>query len=205
MAIQERVRGDHGGENVGVAELMFSIRGTDSNSFIAGKSIHNQRMEQLWRDVFMDVTGVYYNILHSLEDQHLLDISNVLHFFCCHYVFLPRIQASFDVFREVWDNHSIRTEKNLTPNQLWQVGQSLNPVEDPDPEGILIPESQWEESGFTDEPHPGVNVPILDNPLLDPEMIQLEDNIDPLQESESFGVDIYLHTVQYVENLLEAR
>lgn len=91
-------------------------------------------MEQLWRDVFMDVTGVYYNILHSLEDQHLLDISNVLHFFCCHYVFLLRIQASFDVFRELWDNHSIRTEKNLTPNQLWQVGQSLNPVEDPDPE-----------------------------------------------------------------------
>lgn len=91
-------------------------------------------MEQLWRDVFMDVTGVYYNILHSLEDQHLLDIRNVLHFFCCHYVFLLRIQASFDVFREVWDNHSIRTEKNLTPNQLWQVGQSLNPVEDPDPE-----------------------------------------------------------------------
>lgn len=90
------------------------------------------RIERLWRDVFMSVTGVYYNTLHSLEDQHLLDISNILHIFCCHYVFLPRIQASLDVFSEAWDNHSIRTEQNLTPNQLWQVGQALNPIAAPE-------------------------------------------------------------------------
>lgn len=82
----------------------------------------------------MSVTGVYYNILHSLEDEHLLDISNVIHIFCCHYVFLPRIQASLDVFSDAWDNHPIRTEQNLTPNQLWQVGQALNPIADPDSE-----------------------------------------------------------------------
>ena len=80
----------------------------------------------------MSVTGVFYNILHSLEDQDLLDISNSLHLFCCHYVFLPRIQASLDVFSEAWDSHPIRTEQNLTPNQLWLVGQAQNPVAEPE-------------------------------------------------------------------------
>ncbi|XP_078786646.1 uncharacterized protein LOC144983622 isoform X2 [Oryzias latipes] len=32
-----RVRGDHGGENVGIAELMLTVRRTDTNGFIVGK------------------------------------------------------------------------------------------------------------------------------------------------------------------------
>lgn len=55
------------------------------------------------------------------------------------------------------------------------------------------------------EPHSGVIVPTLESPLSNPEMVQLQDNIDPLQQSTCFGVDIYLNTVQYVENLLEER
>ncbi|KAA0721475.1 hypothetical protein E1301_Tti020705 [Triplophysa tibetana] len=80
----------------------------------------------------MGITSVYYNILHTLEENHVLDITNSLHLFCCHYVFLPRIQESFDVFREGWDNYPIRTEHNLMPNQLWQVGQFQNPVLEPE-------------------------------------------------------------------------
>ncbi|XP_070406831.1 uncharacterized protein [Nothobranchius furzeri] len=117
-----RVRGDRGGENVGVAELMFSVRGTDTNSFIAGKSVHNQRIERLWRDVFMSVTGLYYNILHSLEDQDLPNISNILHLFCCHYIFLPRIQASLDVFRDATKPE--RTQ--VPPNKPLQLSAGVN-------------------------------------------------------------------------------
>ncbi|KAF6721032.1 hypothetical protein FQA47_018051 [Oryzias melastigma] len=56
----------------------------------------------------------------------------------------------------------------MTPNQLWQLGVIQNPVSDP--EVNLIPEIEWEESGYMTKPHPGINVPVLDHPLSDPQM-----------------------------------
>ncbi|XP_056613073.1 uncharacterized protein LOC130428827 isoform X2 [Triplophysa dalaica] len=38
-----RVRADQGVENVDIARLMFTVRGTGRGSFTSGKSVHNQR------------------------------------------------------------------------------------------------------------------------------------------------------------------
>lgn len=80
------------------------------------------RVERLWRDVWIAVTSKYHDILHSLEEDGLLDISDVIHLFGVHYIFVPRLRADLVTFVGGWNNHPLRTEGGLTPEQLWCMG-----------------------------------------------------------------------------------
>ena len=103
-------------KNVRVWQYMETNRGYNRASFITGSSVHNTRIERLWR---ASVTSSFYSIFMDLEELGVLNPENDADIFSLHYIFIPRINELINSYKMAWNNHKLSTENNFSPLQLF--------------------------------------------------------------------------------------
>ena len=211
-----RVRADKGGENVAVGDFMIWFRGDNRGSFLTGPSVRNTRIERLWRDVAECVVCVFSSLFLFMEANLILDPGSDADIYALHYVFLPRIQRLLNRFVQRFNVHSISTEHNRTPRQLWASGclqnfhspnASIRDIFDTDiPSNLdLYGDDPNAPPPDPDNEVTGVEIPSIDINLQNEVIVSMQQNFSPLTEDNNFGINIYLQVREFILEIVQSR
>ena len=168
----------------------------DYSCVLTASSVHNERIERLWRDVHRCIGSCYAETSRALEGESVLDPLNEVDLYCLHFIFKPCINKSLHDFQESWNNHSLSSEGNMTPYQLLFEGLNYMVLND--------------DLGST---HADVDVSELtrDHVYLPTmtfipcsSLMQNLTGINPLQSSSDNGKTMYLQAIQMAGQHLSA-
>ncbi|RXW17274.1 hypothetical protein EST38_g8582 [Candolleomyces aberdarensis] len=146
--VPERIRGDHGIENILIAAWMEAHCTSRRSPYIWGRSVHNVRIERLWVDVTAQVGSHWHEAFIQLELHHGLDINNPQHLWLLQTLFLPVVNEQLSFFSEGWNQHriQIRDGPNRSPADMFAFDMLTNGVR-----RSQLPFPEISEAEMTDE------------------------------------------------------
>ena len=209
-----RIRTDHGTENIFMARWMLEHHGLQNRPVLTGLSVHNQRIERLWVDVYNYVLDHFRNVFYYLEENHLLDRTDELDLFALHFIFVPRIQSALDDFVSSWNNHPLSSESSNSPLQVWIEGFYRYATNDRTCVRDLLDHTSvdWgaygiDELGPVPELQTSNNVVVPRSAIeLDAvELVLLQESVRPLDNDNDFGISLYETCRQTVRTILTFR
>lgn len=101
---------------------MLCKYGVVGNRAITERSIHNQRIERMRKDVFAYVLQNFYNLFYFMKSQNILNANDEVQLFVLQYIYIARVNRALDYFSVQWNNHPMSTERNRSPPQIWTEG-----------------------------------------------------------------------------------
>ena len=178
-----------GGENVLVGRMIQQNGGLH----LKGKSVHNQRIERMWRDCRLFCFDFFTALFSEMECEDILDSTNSIHIAALQYVFIPRLNRALNNFSNAHNNRPCRSLHNRTPSQSFILSR-LNYTPDVPEELPAI------------EEHIPITLSVLN--IDDGEQIErLRDELvaavpDPLVQTPDHGIGMFRAAVQVVENFV---
>ena len=165
--------------------------GHTSNPVITGSSVHNQRIERLWRDTYRCVLSLFYQLFYYLEDTNKLDPTSEVDLFCLHYVYVPKINNALQMFTDGWNNHALTTEHSMTPSHMFTAGTLISG------RGLVLP-TDFDTTRNLDFDAEVVVVPCTNCPLNRHQVTLLEALVEAGSHDEDYEIQLYNDVREFV-------
>ena len=193
-----------------IKAFMERVNCADRGSCVQGPSTANERIERLWRDAFSKALCSFYNLFLHMEENEILKRDNEIHLFCLQYVFLPRIDAFLQDWKNGWNNRPSRALRGLSPDTTWKLDLEekvqtrpqltvalSNAVHPP----VDVVQNAKAELGIPDNTGQFLS-PRVANPLDQDAQERLRQSVNVLQLSDSLGMDMYIEVYRFIQSEL---